>query len=149
MILPVSVQNWKRLDQYKMKTLLFLILYCLVVTLAEKPKETNQDEKNQEQQKNELILDDQEHLQLEKKEKRSRACHPKCGTGFFHAAGKCNTKTGRCACHWGWTGPRSKFVSKRSNRIEAKFCTQPCHYTHNYRYVINLSCLKPAGRGVQ
>ena len=33
-----------------MKTLLFLILYCLAVALAEKPKETNQDEKNKDQQ---------------------------------------------------------------------------------------------------
>ena len=41
-----------------MKTLLFLILYCLVVALAEKRKETNQDEKNKDQQKTELISDD-------------------------------------------------------------------------------------------
>ena len=121
-----------------MKNLFLLILYCLVVALAEKPRDTNQDEKKQYQQMNELISDDQKHLQEEKKEKRSRACHPKCGTGFFHAAGKCNTQTGRCACHWGWTGPMSKFISKNSNRIEAKFCTRPCHYTHDFRYAINL-----------
>ena len=58
MILQVSVQNSKSLDQYKMKTLLLLILYCLVVALAEKPRDTNQDEKNEDQQKNELNSDD-------------------------------------------------------------------------------------------
>lgn len=65
-------------------------------------------------------------------------CHIFCGISVWWNAGICQ-KDGRCLCWWGWTGPNGVYIDggPRNNLILADYCTEPCHYTHDYR---NLSC---------
>ncbi|XP_065052435.1 uncharacterized protein LOC135681760 [Rhopilema esculentum] len=58
----------------------------------------------------------------------SKACSDKCGTPY--GTGTCQSD-GKCLCHWGWTGPRSSYLS--SGQIEAEHCQWACHYTHVYK----------------
>lgn len=65
-------------------------------------------------------------------------CHIFCGISVWWNAGICQ-KDGRCLCWWGWTGPNGVYIDggPRNNLILADYCTEPCHYTHDYR---NLRC---------
>ena len=65
-------------------------------------------------------------------------CHIFCGRSVWWNAGICQ-EDGRCLCWWGWTGPNGVYIDggPRNNLILADYCTEPCHYTHDYR---NLAC---------
>ena len=65
-------------------------------------------------------------------------CHIFCGVSVWWNAGICQ-KDGRCLCWWGWTGPNGVYIDggPQNNLILADYCTEPCHYTHDYR---NPSC---------
>eukprot|EP00111_Clytia_hemisphaerica_P022256 TCONS_00065421-protein len=67
-----------------------------------------------------------------------KECHPRCGAIPWHVAGMCDGLTGRCICFYGWTGPNSKFRIGTRNKIEADYCSEACHYTHDYR---NTQCV--------
>lgn len=70
----------------------------------------------------------------ERKAKQLKECHPRCGYLFWHVAGQCQSD-GRCLCWWGWTGENAQYINggPLNNRILADFCTEPCHFTHDYR----------------
>ena len=50
----------------------------------------------------------------------------------------------KCLCNWGWTGPHAQRViapndvsAYSRNRIRADDCKTPCHYTHDFWWVIS------------
>ena len=70
----------------------------------------------------------------------ANTCHPNCEQPSTPGTGVCRPD-GRCDCWWGWTGPGAQWNSTNvdsngivSNRINALYCTQRCHYTQDYRY---------------
>ncbi|KAK3755610.1 hypothetical protein QZH41_017602, partial [Actinostola sp. cb2023] len=65
-----------------------------------------------------------------------KSCDPKCES--FPGQGQCQSD-GRCLCWWGWTGPNATYIvtGNLTNRIMADYCTESCHYTHDY---LNTSC---------
>ena len=69
--------------------------------------------------------------QQDQQDPAKKRCNLKCGTGKYHAAGKCQNN-GDCLCWWGWTGNNARYINggKLNNRILADFCTRPCHFTH-------------------
>ena len=60
-------------------------------------------------------------------------CDNRCGAQPWHIAGRCDRRTGRCFCYYGWTGPNSEFRAGTRNEIAADHCTEACHYTHDYK----------------
>lgn len=62
-----------------------------------------------------------------------KECNLRCGASPWHIAGRCDRNTGRCLCYYGWTGPNSRFRPGTLNIIEADYCTEACHYTHDYK----------------
>ncbi|XP_032234699.1 protein draper isoform X2 [Nematostella vectensis] len=69
--------------------------------------------------------------------KVQKQCDPRC-TRF--GQGTCRPD-GLCLCWWGWTGPNATYITTGSltNRIEALYCNEPCHYTHDH---VNASCAR-------
>ncbi|XP_004342896.2 chitinase [Capsaspora owczarzaki ATCC 30864] len=55
------------------------------------------------------------------------ACDSRCGTGVYHATGKC-LSNGRCACIYGWTGPNAIYVNS-ANNVQADYCSWGCYYS--------------------
>lgn len=64
------------------------------------------------------------------------SCDPKCTA--TPGQGTCQSD-GKCLCWWGWTGPNAEYILSGTlkNRIMADYCTEACHYTHDY---MNASC---------
>ena len=68
-------------------------------------------------------------------------CHPRCAYLYWHEAGRCQPN-GRCLCKWGWTGPNPTYINggELHNYILADYCSEPCHFTHDYRNPIIDKC---------
>ena len=54
-------------------------------------------------------------------------CNPLCAHPHV-----CQTDSGKCLCHVGWTGPNAFYINDQ-NTVLADYCTQPCVYNGDFK----------------